>query len=169
MKFSRVSYCAVSSSFVCRRDVRAVLLQEECQTCSWRALSKHKVPGILLRNAFQCLRAARKKKSLSSTRKSRTRSASVLNVGMFAAGRIILWPLFIDCSSAFMSCFNITSAHEVTNLTLDPLCAYSLKYPRGNWSSEPLHASQDGSFPWSVHPLQLKVTGLHSTDSNTPK
>lgn len=38
------------------------------------------------RGAFQFLRAVRKEKSVSSTQKPRTRSASVLNVGIFAAG-----------------------------------------------------------------------------------
>lgn len=91
------------------------------------------------KGAFQFLRAVRKEKSVSSTKKPRTGSTSVLNVGIFVAG--CQRPLFIDCGSAFMSCFNITSAREVTKLTLTPLCTYNLKYPRGNWSSEPLHAS----------------------------
>lgn len=38
------------------------------------------------RGAFQFLRAVRKEKSVSSTQKPRTGSASVLNVGIFAAG-----------------------------------------------------------------------------------
>lgn len=77
---------------------------------------------------------------------------------------------FVDCSSAFISCFNASNrcVYEVTSLTLAPLCTYNLKYAILEEIGVAT-TSLDGSFPWPAHPLQLKVTGLHSSDSRTPK
>lgn len=89
-----------------------------------------------------------------------------------------------ECSCVFFAGYNITSASiyrrqpgiyfrfyhngvcEVADWTLSPLCACSLQ-------SAVLEGTEvwylDGSFPCSSHPLQPKVTGLHSTNSSTPK
>lgn len=66
--------------------------------------------------------------------------------------------------------FNTTgSVQQLLNTGSFVHAQFAICCPGGNWTSQAQHTSQNGSFPWSTHPLQPKVTGLHSRDSRAPK